>query len=159
MKYAHKFHIVFMIFLFRLSFCSFLFFPPPLLPAFLHLFWHSFSFSALHFYWFPNGFWRLPTHTHISLGIGYSVLQVLKLELGNGVRSTYLSPPWNLICLIAPSACCLFTDLWWMHFISAMKKKKWKMKKKQQQMMEKNIKPSHFIALSLIERSIRKSGG
>lgn len=92
MKYAHKFHIVFMIFLFRLSFCSFLFFPcsVPRFSCLSSSFLAFFSFSALHFYWFPNGFWRLPTHTHISLGIGYSVLQVLKLELGNGVRSTYL---------------------------------------------------------------------
>lgn len=40
----------------------------------------------------------------------------------------------------------VFTDLWQMHFISGKQRKK----------MTKNIKPSHFIALSLIEKSNKK---
>lgn len=95
MKYAHKFHIVFMIFSFVFRFVVFFLFAP-----LLHLFWHSF-FSALHFYWFPNGFWRFScvyqhTHTRTSLGIGYGAEEVSKMELGKGVRcpgSSFSSQP------------------------------------------------------------------
>lgn len=53
---------------------------------------------------------------------------------------------YKFFVFIAASACCLFTDLWQMHFISARMKKK----------MKENIKPSHFIALSLIEKSSKE---
>lgn len=73
------------------------------------------------------------THTRTSLGIGYGAEEVSTMELGK-VRFHR-----SLSLRLLP----VFTDLWQMHFISAKQGKK----------MTKNIKPSHFIALSLIEKS------
>lgn len=99
MKYAHKFHIVFMIFsfVFRLSFCSFFFSSSSSFLAF-------FFFLLYTFIGFPMGFGVFleftNTHTHTSLGIGYRVEEVSKMELGKGgcTSSSFSSQPQLVAC-------------------------------------------------------------
>lgn len=105
-------------------------------------------FSALHFYWFPNGFWRFScvyqhTHTHAhhwESGMELKRSRRWSLERELGVQALRFHRSLSLSLLP------VFTDLWQMHFISGKQRKK----------MTKNIKPSHFIALSLIEKSNKK---